>query len=471
MKKTKIVATISDLRCDVEFLRELYKSGVNVMRLNTAHQTLEASKQVVANIREVSDKIAIMIDTKGPEVRIRDLEKDIEVKVGDIVKFRSEAGSVDKEAIYANYEGFVEDGPAGSLIFLDDAKIELKVNGKEDGALTCEVMNNGVIKNKKSVNVPNIALNYPSLIPKDVEYIKYSAENDIDFIAHSFVRNKEDALGVKRIIEEFGGNTGIVAKIENQEGIDNIEEILDVVDGVMVARGDLAVEIPFEKVPLAQSTLIKSCIRRRKSVIVATQMMQSMCDSPRPTRAEVSDVANAIRLGADAIMTSDETTNGDYPVETIKMMSKIALEVEKEFDGANRFAVSSVSDEVVSFLTKMAVHASDQLDIRAIICDTTNGKTPKHLSAFRGDKLIFCECYNAAIMRKLALCYGVYSAHLDKETMNNDFIELALSELLKREEFSKDDLVVVLAGSYGVAHGASLVEISSISNLIGEKKG
>jgi len=468
MKKTKIVATISDLRCDVEFLRELYKSGVNVMRLNTAHQSLEDSKKVVANIRAVSKKIAIMIDTKGPEVRVMNLEKEIVVKFGDIIRFSDKVGM--KDVVLVNYDGFVTDVPVGSLMYLDDAKVELKIEEKIDGVLVARVLNDGVIKNKKSVNVPNVSLNYPSLIPKDIEYIQYAAENGIDFIAHSFVRNKADVLGVKEIIAKFGGKTGVVAKIENQEGLDNIEDILDEAYAVMVARGDLAVEIPIEKVPFAQSNLIKACIRRRKPVIVATQMMQSMCESPRPTRAEVSDVANAIRLGADAIMTSDETTAGKYPIETIKMMSKIAFEVEKEFEEVNRFAVLSGSNEIVSFLAKMAVLASSQLKIRAIVCDSTSGRTARYLSAFRGDKLIFCECYDEMVVRKLALSYGVYSAYMDKETMGDDFVGLSLGTLLKRADFSEEDLVVVLAGNYGVEHGASFVEISSIRNLIGSGK-
>lgn len=465
MKKTKIVATISDLRCDVSFLRELYRNGVNVMRLNTAHQSLEDSKKVIENIRAVSNRIAIMIDTKGPEVRIMDLKEDLVVKAGDEVCFRS-VRAKDEDCVYVNYEGFVDDVSVGSLVYLDDAKIELEVIGKKDGALKLKVLNDGIIKNKKSVNVPGVSLNYPSLIPKDVEYIEYAAKNGIDFIAHSFVRHKEDVLGVKKLIAKHGGKTGVVAKIENQEGLNNIEEILDEVEAVMIARGDLAVEIPIEKVPLAQSTLIKACIRRRKPVIVATQMMQSMCESPRPTRAEVSDVANAIRLGADAIMTSDETTMGKYPVETIKMMGRIAREVEKEFTEINRFAVESVDCEVFSFLSEMAVRASDKLKVKAIVCDTVTGRTALNLAAFRGGKLVFVECYDEAVMRKLALSYGVYSAYMDRNEMGSDFVGLALTELLKREEWGEDDLVVVLAGNYGAKNGASFVEVSSVKNLM-----
>lgn len=462
MKKTKIVATISDLNCEVEFLRELYRSGVNAMRLNTAHQTIEDSKKIVANIREVSSKIAIIVDTKGSEVRTCELEEEIEVFVGDFVRFGVEAK---KGVVCVNYSGFVDDVCVGARIFLDDAKIEFEVENKSDGILICKALNNGVIKNKKSINVPGVFLNYPSLTPKDIEYIKWSAENGVDFIAHSFVRNKEDVLGVRKIIDEVGGKTGVIAKIENQEGIDNIEEILEVVDAVMVARGDLAVEIPIEKVPFAQSSLIKACIFRRKPVIVATQMMQSMCESPRPTRAEVSDVANAIRLGADAIMTSDETTVGKFPVETIKMMGRIALEVEKEFSKSNRFEVCR-DGEVVSFLAKMAVRASEDLDVRGIVCDTISGKTARYLSAYRGNRLIFCECYEESVVRKLALCYGVYSAYMDRDTMGKDFVGLSLGTLLKRDDWNEKDLVVVLAGNFGLETGASFVEVSKVRNLL-----
>ncbi len=470
MKKTKIVATISDIRCDVEFLEKLYNAGVNVMRLNTAHQNLESSKKVVENIRKVSNKIAIIIDTKGPEVRIMDLEKSIEVKVGDIVKFGSVKVEGANDIVYVNYEGFVSDVPEGASIFLDDAKVELKVKGKEDGFLLCEVLNEGAIKNKKSVNVPNVPLNYPSLIPKDVEYIEYAAKNDIDYIAHSFVRHREDVMGVKNLIEKFGGKTKIIVKIENQEGVDNIEEILDEAHAVMVARGDLAVEVPAEKVPFVQRELIKTCIKRRRPVIVATQMMQSMCDSPRPTRAEVSDVAGAIRLGTDAIMTSDETTMGKYPVETIKMMTKIALEVEKESEGLNKLAVHTVDDKVVSFLTKAAARASMNLPVKAILCDSDAGRTAKYLAAFRGDKLIFAECYNDMIMRQLALSYGVYASRIKKADRHDAFIKTSLKNLLEETELNAEDLIVVLAGNYGVGDGASILEINTIENLMDDTK-
>ncbi|HOK51966.1 MAG TPA: pyruvate kinase, partial [Bacteroidales bacterium] len=314
MKKTKIIATISDRRCEPEFIRELYEEGMNVVRINTAHQSFEDAKRVIDNVRKVSDKIAILVDTKGPEIRTNGVVEVYEVRTGDRIVVR---GSVDEPShpgyIYVNYPEFVADVPVDSHILIDDGSLELIVREKDEHSLYCEVQNDGKIESRKSVNVPSVSFRLPSLSEKDKEFVKFCIQEDVDFIAHSFVRNKEDVLAIQQILDEHKSAIKIIAKIENQQGVDNIDEILDYVYGVMVARGDLAIEIPYEKIPGIQRMIISKCIARRKPVIVATQMLHSMIEHPRPTRAEVSDIANAIFSHTDAIMLSGETAYGKYP--------------------------------------------------------------------------------------------------------------------------------------------------------------
>ena len=319
MKKTKIVATISDMNCSEEFIRELYQNGMNVVRLNSAHQSLEGALKIVKSVRSVSDRIALMMDTKGPEIRTGIFDKPIVVETGQVIGL---SGSYDTiGCIPVTFPRFAQEVPIGSRILIDDGEVELLAVEKKDDDLFCEVLNGGEIKSKKSVNTPNVFIDLPSISRKDRLYIEFSIANNLDFIAHSFVRNRSDVIAVQRILDEQDSSIKIIAKIENQSGVDNIDEILDVAYGVMVARGDLAIEIPFARVPRIQKMLINKCIEKRKPVIIATQMLHSMIEEPRPTRAEVNDVASAIYNQADAMMLSGETAIGDFPVEAVKAMA------------------------------------------------------------------------------------------------------------------------------------------------------
>ena len=316
-KKTKIICTISDLHCEVGFLRSLYDNGMNVVRINTAHATIEGAQKVVDNVRAVSDKIAILIDTKGPEVRLTkmDTSDGISVKNGDIINIHNNIEGISgTEAIYTNCPSFVNDVPVGARILIDDGSVELVVREKNEERLVCVVRNAGVIKGKKSVNVPNVPIDLPALTEKDKVFVKWAIDADIDFIAHSFVRCKEDLMSIQEILDEHNSHIKLISKIENQQGIDNLEEILINCYGVMIARGDLGVEVPAEKIPLIQKDIVGMCRAYRKPVIIATQMLHSMIENPRPTRAEVTDVANAIFQSTDAIMLSGETASGKYPI-------------------------------------------------------------------------------------------------------------------------------------------------------------
>ena len=466
LKKTKIVATISDMKCDIKLIKSLNKLGMDVVRLNTAHQNHKDTLKVVNNVRSVSKKIALLLDTKGPEIRTTKANESIPVEFGDKVKIKGDpSGITSKDCIYVNYRGFVKDVPVSSRILIDDGEIELAVVEKSKSVLHCEVANNGVIGGKKSVNIPSIHVKLPTLSQKDIDYIHFAVDNKLDFIAHSFVRNKKDAIAVQKILDERNSNIKIIAKIENQDGVDNIDEILDHVYGVMIARGDLAVEIPQEKIPVIQKMIIDKCIAKRKPVITATQMLHSMIHNPRPTRAEISDVANAVYDGTDAIMLSGETAYGDYPEEAVKTMANIAREVESATPEIKKTPLLIVNNEISAFLAISAVKASIDLNTKAIIADTNKGRTIRALAAYRGNNIVFAQCYDQGVMRELALSYGVYPDFTKMELTTEAFLCDALNSLQKKYKLKKSDRVVVLAGNFGPSHGPSFIEVSTTENL------
>jgi pyruvate kinase len=467
MKRTKIVATISDLRCDIDFIRDLYKAGMNVARLNTAHQSIASTRQIIENIRAVSDKIAIIIDTKGPELRTCKVDEEFELKSGDKIFIKGDTEGIStKKEIFVRYNKLVRDVPVGNIILIDDGQLSLRVINKTGDALLCEALNNGIIQSRKSVNVPNVSINLPALNEKDKKYVQFAIDQDIDFLAHSFVRNKEDLFEIQKMLDEHKSRIKIISKIENQQGLENIDEIIEHSYGIMVARGDLAIEMPYEKIPIVQKELINKCIVKRKPVIIATQMLHSMINSPRPTRAEVSDVANAIYAQADAIMLSNETASGYYPVEAVKTMASIAEEIEKDNKPFKNILSVVLSSEISAYLTKSAVKASIRLGAKAIIADTLTGRTIRNLAGYRGKKPVIARCYNKKIMRELALSYGVQPQFMEARENSLEFVNETLGTLLKQKYLSKEDLVVVVAGNFGTHHGASFIEISTVKNML-----
>ncbi len=467
MKKTKIIATISNKACSIPLLKEMYQAGMNVVRLNTAHQSLEDALPVIENVRAVSDRIAIMIDTKGPEIRTMGGMEPLHVKTGDLLSVKGSCDIAHSEiCVPVSYDKFTDELSINDRILIDDGLIELQVLEKFEGELKCLVKNDGVIMGKKSINVPSVNIRHlPSLSEKDKDFIAFAADQKVDFIAHSFVRRKEDVLAVKEILDRKNSRIKIIAKIENQDGIVNIDEILDHAYGAMIARGDLAIEIPAEKIPILQKKLVRKCIARRKPVIIATQMLQSMVSSPRPTRAEVSDVANACIDGTDAVMLSGETANGIYPLESVKMMAKIAMEVESS--GSTFINTEyETHNTVTSYLAKAAVKASIRLNTKALIADSISGRTILSLAAYRGENPIFAQCYDKRVMREMALSYGVQANYMVPDLTTHMFLQSALTRLLEEERFEEDSLVTVLAGNFGSDYGASYVEISTVKNLL-----
>ncbi|WP_291859853.1 pyruvate kinase [Marinilabilia sp.] len=468
MKKfTKIVATVSDQRCEVDFVRELFEAGMNVARLNTAHLDFEGINKIVTNIREVSDEIAILIDTKGPEVRTTVSDQDIELKTGSELLLLGDPDSkTDEKRICVSYTQIADDVSVGSHILIDDGEIDLEVIAKENGGVRCRVMNNGTLGSRKSVNVPGVRINLPSLTQRDKGFIGYAIENEIDFIAHSFVRNKEDVLEIQKILDAQDSPVKIIAKIENQEGVENIDEILENVYGVMVARGDLGIEIPQEKIPGLQRQLIRKCVEAKKPVIVATQMLHSMIKNPRPTRAEVTDVANAIYYRTDAIMLSGETAYGAYPVESVQTMSSIAREVEVAKDSRNDIPVDVVKHDITAYLADTAVKASKELDIKTVLTDSLTGKTARYLSAFRGQNAVVALCYNKRVGRELALSYGVFPELTEAGSSKSEILKNTLSRLQAVKVINDEDLIAYLGGSFGIGGGTTYLEIVTVEALL-----
>lgn len=465
MKRTKIVATISDKRCDVDFLQELYQAGMDVVRLNTAHQTLDDAMKVIRNVRAVSEKIPLLIDTKGPEVRTKQVTVPIEVEKGEVIYITGKEEVVsDEKLLHVSYENFTQDIKIGDKILVDDGDMEFIVQGKYEDRLEVMATNPGFIKDKKSVNVPGASMKLQSLSEKDRRFIEFAIENHLDFIAHSFVRNKEDVLQIQEILDQYKSDIKIIAKIENQEGVDNIDEILDHVYGVMVARGDLAIEIDAEKIPKIQRCIVTKCIESKKPVIIATQMLHTMIEHPRPTRAEVSDIANAIFMGTDAIMLSGETAYGSYPVEAVEVMTKVAEANELTTPPDSGRSLVRINNEITAALARVAVKTTTMLPIKAIVVDTLSGRTARYLSAFRGALPVYARCYNPKVMRELALSFGIRPYHTEKPTSRDEFIR-NIPDVLLKAGYQEEDYILVIGGSFGYVRGASFMEICKISDI------
>lgn len=467
-KRTKIVATISDLKCDTPFIRQLYEEGMDVVRLNTAHQDRQATQKVIDNVRQASYRIALLLDTKGPEIRtLKNPELPLKVAEGDSVDIYDKGFKLESEnAIEVSYHNFVKELPeTGCSILIDDGDIELEVIERKEHKVQCKALGSGTIKAKKSVNVPGAQFTLPSLSEKDRDYIHFAIENNLDFIAHSFVRSKEDVMEIQRILDEHNSPIKIIAKIENQEGVDNIDEILDIAYGLMVARGDLAIEIPYARIPGIQRQLIQKGIEKRKPVIVATQMLHTMIDNPRPTRAEVADIASAIYSEADAVMLSGETAYGKYPVESVRTMATVASEVEKSKLPFYETPTVVLSSDISAYLSKSAVKAVARLNAEALIADSYSGRTIRNIAAFRSTKPVFAMCYDERLVREMALVYGINPWYLERCSNSSEFIRHSVNALLDAGHVQGKDRLVVVAGNFGQSHGASFMEISSADNL------
>lgn len=467
MKQTKIVASISDRRCSPEFIRKLFFAGMNVVRMNTAHATEEGIREIVKNVRLVSPHIALMLDTKGPEVRTTAVEAPIKYKTGDVVKVfgRPEMDS-SHDIINLSYLDIASDVKVGDSLLFDDGEIEMKVIDVQGPMLIVQVQNEGVLGSHKSVNVPGEHIDLPALTDKDKRNIELAIELDIDFIAHSFVRSSSDVEEIQKILDEHHSDIKIISKIENQEGVDNIDEIIDASYGIMVARGDLGIEVPIERIPGIQRQIIGKCVKKKKPVIVATQMLHTMINNPRPTRAEVTDIANAIYSNTDALMLSGETASGKYPLEAVETMASIAEQAEKD---RNKMASSEVlmSDNCSQreFLAHAAIDSTRRLGVAGIITDSETGETARHLASFRGPTPVLAICYREKTQRWLNLSFGITPIYQRKHTEPVHMFTAALRMLRQKGYIGLNDKIAYLSGSFGQNGGTTFLEINKVSQV------
>ena len=468
MKQTKIVASISDRRCDQSFIRKLFFAGMNVVRMNTAHATPEGIRTIVKNVRAVSPHIGIMIDTKGPEVRTTGVESPLEFKIGDMVKVfgRPEMDST-HDTINLSYRDITKDVKVGDDLLFDDGELDMRIVENNGPMLVAQVQNDGVLGAHKSVNIPGEHIDLPALTEKDKQNILLAIELDIDFIAHSFVRNAADIKEVQDILDEHGSDIKIISKIENQEGVDNIDEIIDASYGIMIARGDLGIEVPIERIPGIQRNIIRKCVACRKPVIVATQMLHTMINNPRPTRAEVTDIANAIYYRTDALMLSGETASGKYPLEAVQTMARIAEQAEKDkcLNDDIEVQLSSEDLDQRAFLAHAAIDATRKLGVAGIITDSETGQTARNLAAFRGPVPVLAICYNEKTQRWLNLSYGVIPIY-QREQVSSQYMFFAALRMLRQKGYIKDeDKIAYLSGSFGEGGGTTFLEINKVEEV------
>lgn len=413
-KKAKILAKIADNRCEPAFLSSLFEAGADVAWLNTAHQDEPSTLEVIKRIRAITQEIPIMIDTKGPEVRTKDIVTPIEVKAGDSLIFTGDLSYVGPNVVHVTYENFHNEIPVGTSVLYDDASIETVAEEKVPKGIRCVVKSAGLIKNKKSLNIPNVHIKLPALSDKDKGFIHFCAKNDVDFIIHSFVRTKEDIFEIKDILKEYPNYTGkIIAKIENREGFDHIEEILENCEGLMVARGDLGAEVPFEELPYMQKKMVEASLRHGKYCIVATQVLESMIKNPRPTRAEVTDVANAVLDGTDAISMSGETAYGDYPFDATKLMARVMGYTEAKRDELVHFNTVPASTAKIYSDAKAILAQAKESSAKAIFVSLKDISLARALATLRPSVFVIVGCLSAADQRELRLAYAVRGIKVD----------------------------------------------------------
>ena len=467
MKQTKIVASVSDRRCSVDFIRQLFDAGMNVVRMNTAHASAEGIREIIRNTRKVSRHIGILIDTKGPEIRTTGVVAPIDYHTGDVVKiFGRPEMDTEHDIVNLSYADFARDIHVGDDILFDDGALAMKVIGINGPAVIAQVQNDGQLGSHKSVNVPGVHIDLPALTEKDKANINLAIDEDIDFIAHSFVRSAADVAAVQQMLDERGSDIKIISKIENQEGVDNIDEIIEASYGIMIARGDLGIEVPIERIPGIQRRIIHKCMLAKKPVIVATQMLHTMITNPRPTRAEVTDIANAIYYRTDALMLSGETASGRYPVEAVKTMAAIAEQAERDKMREHDIEIPLTPGcGVAEFLAHSAIEATERLGVRGIITDSKTGQTARNLAAFRGPNPVLAICYQDKVQRWLALSYGVIPVAQHEQIGQREQFLAALRMLRQKGYLSMDDKVAHLSGSFAEGGGTSFLEINRVSDV------
>lgn len=473
MKKTKIVCTIGPKTESEEMLTKMLEAGMNVMRLNFSHGDYAEHGQRIQNLRNVMSKTgkkaAILLDTKGPEIRTIKLEggNDVSLKAGQTFTFTTDKSVIgNNEIVAVTYEGFTSDLAVGNTVLVDDGLIGMEVTAIEGNKVICKVLNNGDLGENKGVNLPGVSIALPALAEKDKQDLIFGCEQGVDFVAASFIRKRSDVVEIREHLKAHGGeNIQIISKIENQEGLNNFDEILEASDGIMVARGDMGVEIPVEEVIFAQKMIIEKCIRARKVVITATQMLDSMIENPRPTRAEITDVANAIYDGTSAIMLSGETAAGSFPVESVKTMALIARTTEKDIDYKKRFSrrESDVFCNIATAISHATVTTAHDLNAKAIVTVTKQGQTARLISKYRPTCPIISCTPSERICRQMNLSWGVLPLMIQEETNSDELLLHAVESAKKAGYIHTGDMVVITAGlPLGISGTTNLMKVDKV---------
>ena len=475
MRKTKIVCTLGPSTDDENVLRQLMLEGMSVARMNFSHGSHEEQKKrldMVKKLRkELGLPVAALLDTKGPEIRIGDIEGGkVELKKGQTFVLTTEDIVGNAEIVSITYKQLYKDVKPGDSILIDDGLIGMEVQKIDGEEIVCQVKNGGFISNHKGVNVPGVELKMPFVSQKDYEDIVFAAEQDYDFIAASFTRTADDILEIRKILEEKGGQyIHIIAKIENMQGVENCEEILRVADGIMIARGDMGVEIPLEEVPVIQKKLIRMALKASKPVITATQMLDSMIKNPRPTRAETSDVANAIYQGTGAIMLSGETAAGAYPIEAVRTMARIAERTEKDIDYSREFKPRRLAErpDVTNAISHATCTTAMDLNAAAIVAVTKSGRTVGRIAKYRPSCPIIGCATHSRVCRQLSLMWGVIPVEMQEEETADDLFDHAVKLSEDKKLISRGDLVVITAGvPLGLSGTTNMLKVQVAGNTL-----
>jgi len=472
LRKTKIIATIGPATRSIENLAALLAAGCNVVRINMSHSGQAEAAAIIADVRSLSSHVAVMLDTRGPEVRTTEVAAPVHLVKGALVVMRGEEGPTTADLIRVTYRGLARVLDEGTAVLLADGQIELEVVALEPHQLHLKVVKGGMLGSRKGVNIPGVRLPMPFISEQDASDIAFAVRQGFDFIAASFTGDAEDVLRVRRLVERHGGDIAIVAKIESRYAVKNLGEIVAVADGVMVARGDLGVEIPAEEVPVVQKQIIDAAVAAGKPVIVATEMLESMIHNPRPTRAETSDVANAIFEGTDAVMLSGETSVGLHPIAAVETMGRIAQIAEAEVDRRQgRLPGGAHASEISELICKGAWLAARELMVKGILVPTSTGRTARRMSRYRPRAPILATTPDIHVARRLALCYGVFAlpcrAFGRMETMIRRSCQLMVQEGL----LAAGDLVAVVAGvPVGRSGSTNLLTLQPVAALLDSRR-
>lgn len=451
MKKTKIICSIGPASCNPSVMAKMVEAGMNVARINFSHATLEEKQGVVASVKKVREMtgktVGILYDTKGPEFRSGMLENDeIKLVEGKTIRVVKENVLGTEERISVNHPQAIDSLEVGSVILLENGLMKMEVISVEEDGVTCNIVNGGVLGNKKSLSVPGVHLDIPFISEQDREDIIYACEHEGDFIALSFVSTKEDVLEARKILKEYNReDMKVISKIESQTGVDNLESIIEVSDGIMVARGDLGVEVPMQQLPMLQKLMIQRCREYGRFCIVATEMLESMKKSARPTRAEVSDVANAVLDGTDAIMLSGETTVGKFPIETVTYMANIAENAESYYDYDYDFD-SAREVDITETIANSVVDCASLLNVKCIVAATISGYTARRISNLKPNSIILAACPDEAVARSLSLNWGVYSVIVPVYNSTDEVVKDSKAKAKEFMKLSEDDIIVITGG-------------------------